>query len=56
MVSVKKYGPLAQLARALPWHGRGRRFEPDRVHHTARSAAYKSRREATRFDLMEIFC
>ena len=25
-------GPLAQMARALPWHGRGHRFESGRVH------------------------
>ena len=28
----KIYGGVAQLVRALPWHGRGRRFEPSRVH------------------------
>lgn len=25
-------GAVAQLARALPWHGRGRRFESDQLH------------------------
>ncbi len=25
-------GGLAQLARALPWHGRGHRFESDILH------------------------
>ena len=25
-------GPVAQLARALPWHGRGRRFNSCLVH------------------------
>ena len=25
-------GPLAQLARALAWHARGRRFDSDMVH------------------------
>ena len=28
-------GPLAQLARALPWHGRGQGFESLKVHHFA---------------------
>ena len=27
-------GGLAQLARALAWHARGHRFEPDILHHT----------------------
>ena len=56
MVSVKNMGPsLSWLER---FHGMEEVVgsEPDRVHHTARSAAYKNRREATRFDLMEIFC
>src|SRR5437763_11296128 len=26
-------GPVAQFGSALPWHGRGRRFDPDQVHH-----------------------
>ena len=26
------YGGLAQLARALAWHARGRRFDPDTLH------------------------
>jgi hypothetical protein len=25
-------GPVAQFGSALPWHGRGRRFDPDQVH------------------------
>ena len=28
----KDFGPLAQLARALPWHGRGRGFKSLKVH------------------------
>ena len=28
-------GAVAQLARALPWHGRGRRFESDQLHSQA---------------------
>lgn len=28
----KNYGGLAQLARALAWHARGRRFDPDTLH------------------------
>ena len=27
------HGGLAQLARALAWHARGRRFDPDTLHH-----------------------
>ena len=27
------FGGLAQLARALAWHARGRRFDPDTLHH-----------------------
>ena len=26
------FGGLAQLARALAWHARGRRFDPDTLH------------------------
>jgi hypothetical protein len=26
------FGGLAQLARALAWHARGRRFDPDILH------------------------
>ena len=26
------HGGLAQLARALAWHARGRRFDPDTLH------------------------
>lgn len=29
---IKRSGPIAQLARALPWHGRGQGFEPPWVH------------------------
>ena len=25
----KEFGPIAQFGSALPWHGRGRRFDPD---------------------------
>ena len=32
-LTVKK-GPLAQLARALPWHGRGQGFKSLMVHQT----------------------
>ena len=28
------FGGLAQLARALAWHARGRRFDPDTLHNT----------------------
>ena len=28
-----RLGALAQLASALPWHGRGHRFESDMLHH-----------------------
>ena len=28
------FGGLAQLARALAWHARGRRFDPDTLHTT----------------------
>jgi hypothetical protein len=31
-------GPLAQLASALPWHGRGQEFESPTVHHSTRFA------------------
>ena len=30
--SLKIYGGLAQLARALAWHVRGHRFDPDTLH------------------------
>ena len=29
------YGGLAQLARALAWHARGHRFDPDILHYIA---------------------
>ena len=29
---IKNNGGLAQLARALAWHARGRRFDPDTLH------------------------
>ena len=29
---INKKGPVAQLARALPWHGRGQGFKSPRVH------------------------
>ena len=29
---LSDYGALAQLASALPWHGRGHRFESDMLH------------------------
>jgi hypothetical protein len=31
----KTKGGLAQLARALPWHGRGHRFDSDILHQTS---------------------
>ena len=31
--SKGSYGLVAQLARALPWHGRGQGFESPQVHH-----------------------
>ena len=31
--SVAASGGLAQLARALAWHARGHRFDPDILHH-----------------------
>ena len=30
--AVQFHGGLAQLARALAWHARGRRFDPDTLH------------------------
>ncbi len=30
--SLLFFGGLAQLARALAWHARGRRFDPDTLH------------------------
>src|SRR5947209_6021471 len=30
--STNLCGPVAQFGSALPWHGRGRRFDPDQVH------------------------
>ena len=30
--SGSMFGGLAQLARALAWHARGRRFDPDTLH------------------------
>ena len=33
--SAKVDGELAQLARALAWHARGRRFDPDILHKKA---------------------
>ncbi len=32
--SVSVLGGLAQLARALAWHARGHRFDPDILHET----------------------
>ena len=29
---LHSFGGLAQLARALAWHARGRRFDPDTLH------------------------
>ncbi len=31
-VYLQSFGGLAQLARALAWHARGRRFDPDTLH------------------------
>ena len=35
--SETHYGGLAQLARALAWHARGHRFDPDILHYAPRS-------------------
>ncbi len=35
-IVVELFGALAHLARALPWHGRGDRFESDMLHHSIR--------------------
>ena len=32
LLTVLFYGGLAQLARALAWHARGHRFDPDILH------------------------
>ena len=32
VLTVPVYGGLAQLARALAWHARGHRFDPDILH------------------------
>ncbi len=32
ILKLIKYGGLAQLARALAWHARGHRFDPDILH------------------------
>ena len=32
--AISQKGGLAQLARALAWHARGHRFEPDILHQT----------------------
>ena len=34
----------SSIGRALPWHGRGRRFEPDQVHSDKRRASHDLRR------------
>ncbi len=33
-------GGLAQLARALAWHARGRRFDPDTLHFSDKTRIY----------------
>ena len=33
LLTILFYGGLAQLARALAWHARGHRFDPDILHH-----------------------
>ena len=33
-------GPIVQLARTLPWHGRGQEFESPWVHHTCQLCNY----------------
>ena len=35
VLTVSVYGGLAQLARALAWHARGHRFDPDILHFEA---------------------
>ena len=37
--SLKTFGGLAQLARALAWHARGHQFDPDILHTAALTAA-----------------
>ena len=32
VASRQRRGPVAQFGSALPWHGRGHRFDPDQVH------------------------
>ena len=32
IIYLQSAGGLAQLARALAWHARGRRFDPDTLH------------------------
>ena len=32
MLDIPPFGGLAQLARALAWHARGHRFDPDILH------------------------
>ena len=32
VASIAACGTVAQFGSALPWHGRGRRFDPDQVH------------------------
>ena len=36
------FGALAQLASALPWHGRGHRFESDMLHHFFMKQVFKN--------------
>ena len=47
------YGGLAQLARALAWHARGHRFDPD-ILHSALQGTYKVRGYA--YINYSIFC
>ena len=36
------HGGLAQLARALAWHARGHRFEPDILHRKRKSSPFRA--------------
>ena len=36
-------GGLAQLARALAWHARGHRFDPDILHNKSKESEYKAK-------------
>ena len=52
--SVDIYGALAHLARALPWHGRGDRFESDMLHHFNLYTYYEHDRK-TRSSIFDLY-